>query len=203
MKTNIIGSAALCEALLKEAGITFVPENVVFNDPKLIGDLRLPKDWDKALELLKSKKETPLSPSEVKVGDIVVVLPSDECYDNSEKCPQVVTKVRPENDLPFQLLFQNGGTNVYSEVRKATPEEAASFVKEEIQGYYPEQRCSTIGYGCNQFTAEELRSILIAFSCIRRMDNGPILTSKGVEYPNEEIVNPISIAALLAQLETK
>jgi hypothetical protein len=63
------------------------------------------------------------SSGEFKVGDWVVVLPTDQYYFNAEQDKaQKLNRIK-DNGLPYQLLFSNDSTNSYEHIRKATQAE--------------------------------------------------------------------------------
>lgn len=77
----------------------------------------LPAQWDEALAAA-SEKNIP------KEGDWVVVLPTDNYYQNAEQGKaQLVLGYRKDALLPFLLKFSDGDENSYREVRFATQEE--------------------------------------------------------------------------------
>lgn len=77
----------------------------------------LPAQWDEALAAA-SEKNIP------KEGDWVVVLPTDDYYQNAEQGKaQLVLGYRKDAPLPFLLKFSDGHENSYREVRFATQEE--------------------------------------------------------------------------------
>lgn len=79
----------------------------------------LPAQWDDAVKAMSELKE-------IKEGDWVVVLPTDEFYGNAEKgIAQQVERIAKENELPYKLRFSSGKINSYKEVRLATEEEIA------------------------------------------------------------------------------
>jgi hypothetical protein len=80
---------------------------------------KLPAQWDDAVKAMSELKE-------IKEGDWVVVLPTDEFYSNAEQgIAQEVNRVIKEDNLPYKLKFSSGKTNSYKEVRLATEEEIA------------------------------------------------------------------------------
>jgi hypothetical protein len=63
------------------------------------------------------------SPVEFRVGDWVVVLPTDNWYFNAEQDKAQKLKQIRDDGLPYQLLFPDGSTNSYKHIRKATQAE--------------------------------------------------------------------------------
>lgn len=83
----------------------------------------LPAQWDEAIAAMSEVEE-------IKIGDWVVVLPIDTFYSNAEQgIAQQVSNIVTGSPLPYQLMFQNGKTNSYKEVRPATAEEIAAVKK--------------------------------------------------------------------------
>ena len=83
------------------------------------------KTSEEPKELLNKSKE------DFKVGDWVVVLPEDKFYDNAEKDKPQLLKEINNFSLPYVLKFQDGHTNSYLKIRKATKEEIDSMNKVE------------------------------------------------------------------------
>lgn len=82
---------------------------------------KLPAQWDDAVKAMSELKEI-----EIKEGDWVVVLPTDEFYENAEQgIAQEVERVVTEHELPYKLKFSSGKTNSYKQIRLATEEEIA------------------------------------------------------------------------------
>lgn len=163
MKENfsIEGSVALKRAFAEESGMSFyshysINENLtsVEDSDKLLqgcGVIKysqhfvLPKDYEKALEYVRS-----FYGPEFKIGDLVVVLPEDEFYHNSEKRAQKITQI---TETFYVLEFQDGTTNAYTKIRHATPEEIEEYENPKlpvINGYSGELRKQdgAIVYGC-------------------------------------------------------
>lgn len=79
---------------------------------------KLPAQWDEAVKAM--------SEVNIKEGDWVVVLPTDEFYGNAEQgIAQEVERVVTEHELPYKLRFSSGKTNSYKQIRLATEEEIA------------------------------------------------------------------------------
>lgn len=114
----------------------------------------------------------------LKYGDFVVVLPEDNHYyncehnDKGEVIPQMFLQLTQTSKGWVDLLFSNGsGSNCYQKVRRATPEEIEQYhkVPEEVGGHKlvkggksGESTKSTIGYGCRQFTQEDIDALINA-----------------------------------------
>lgn len=83
----------------------------------------LPAQWDEAIAAASAEVE-----EEIKVGDWVVVLPTDDYYDNAlQGRAQRVAAVHSKatHMLPYSLEFPGGQNNSYAHVRLATEEEIA------------------------------------------------------------------------------
>jgi hypothetical protein len=85
------------------------------------------------------------SPVEFKVGDWVVVLPTDKYYSSAEQDKvQKLNRIK-DDGLPYQLLFSDGNTNSYEHIRKATQAEIdeATGVKSD-SFVLPEKWCVAV-----------------------------------------------------------
>lgn len=154
----------------------------------------LPQNWDEAVTAVKKQHaeficppvldtKAPIKPFEavdtstLKPGDFVFVLPEDSCFDNCEHDDsgnamiQIVSKENPSNLGWVSLLFSDGSTNTYKKVRRATPEEIEKccVIPASAGGYKLEDDINkngqkTIGYGCRQFTSEQIDALIEAIS---------------------------------------
>ncbi len=189
---KISGSASLIEALVKESGIVLAPsrskvrtslitdeyDNFKYGTNTASVDFNLPQDWDNALTYLK----LPFAPIDVrtlKKGDLVVVLPIDTWYTNAKQGEvQAVCEISDNGEV----TLENG--RWYTKMRRATEDEIERFVSlpEYIKEWKLNQRDSTtIGYGCKQFTKEEIESILDMMELLGRLEDYEVeLTPKGI-----------------------
>lgn len=149
-KFSIEGSVPLKEALARELGFTFLFEDSVNGNLTALLDYPrrtfmgcgkskhevhfvLPRDYEKALEYVRNYIEP-----EFKIGDLVVVLPEDEHYYNSEKGVQPLLKYEENYPPPFGLGFRDGSIKWYEKIRHATPEEIEEYKNPrlpDINGY--------------------------------------------------------------------
>ncbi len=220
--TLITGSEALLEALLKETGCThctdWKPTAITIRDGIVISHgqpkwliittttphhLVLPKDWDEAIEAIKSHSSPKAIPVEdIKVGDFVVVLPSDPFYYNCEQEKAQVVLQEADEDGEVLLGFENGDERYYTQMRRATKEET-DFLGEiqTVNGYQLKMTDTDISYGCQYFDKEDLLALQRSLTRFRRMkDYDPTMTSEGILF-GDKLVSLKHISALISTLK--